>query len=160
MQINACKLKGLYMRLPRSHCQTAYCRIAGSANVSACFLMYTHTHTHTYTYLYINVRTNCLCRLKEAQLSVRRITGEKKVETRKINPNSLVRNDSLQEIFPWLFFVCGWKHTSKHKHHFLSTERAAAAERSQLVFTIITNVEQTGIFCCHFFFQTKTTSLW
>ncbi|XP_026175334.1 formin isoform X1 [Mastacembelus armatus] len=28
-------------------------------------------------------------RLKEAQLSVRRITGEKKVETRKINPNSL-----------------------------------------------------------------------
>uniref|UniRef100_A0A7N9AXB1 Formin 1 n=1 Tax=Mastacembelus armatus TaxID=205130 RepID=A0A7N9AXB1_9TELE len=33
-------------------------------------------------------------RLKEAQLSVRRITGEKKVETRKINPNSLVRRDS------------------------------------------------------------------
>lgn len=30
-------------------------------------------------------------RLKEAQLSVKRITGEKKVETRKINPNSLVR---------------------------------------------------------------------
>ncbi|XP_045917057.1 formin isoform X2 [Micropterus dolomieu] len=28
-------------------------------------------------------------RLKEAQLSVKRITGEKKVETRKINPNSL-----------------------------------------------------------------------
>ncbi|XP_028253678.1 formin [Parambassis ranga] len=28
-------------------------------------------------------------RLKEAQLSVRRITGEKKVETRKVNPNSL-----------------------------------------------------------------------
>ncbi|XP_010793406.1 formin-1 [Notothenia coriiceps] len=28
-------------------------------------------------------------RLKEAQLSVKRITSEKKVETRKINPNSL-----------------------------------------------------------------------
>ncbi|KAK2855956.1 hypothetical protein Q5P01_004691 [Channa striata] len=28
-------------------------------------------------------------RLKEAQMSVKRITGEKKVETRKINPNSL-----------------------------------------------------------------------
>ncbi|XP_014829333.1 formin-like [Poecilia latipinna] len=28
-------------------------------------------------------------RLKEAQLTVKRITGEKKVETRKINPNSL-----------------------------------------------------------------------
>ncbi|MED6275343.1 riboflavin kinase, partial [Characodon lateralis] len=28
-------------------------------------------------------------RLKQAQLSVKRITGEKKVETRKINPNSL-----------------------------------------------------------------------
>uniref|UniRef100_A0A8C4E4V1 Formin 1 n=1 Tax=Dicentrarchus labrax TaxID=13489 RepID=A0A8C4E4V1_DICLA len=35
-------------------------------------------------------------RLKEAQLSVKRITGEKKVETRKINPNSLVRQDSRQ----------------------------------------------------------------
>ncbi|CAG03535.1 unnamed protein product, partial [Tetraodon nigroviridis] len=32
-------------------------------------------------------------RLKEAQLSVKRITGEKKVETRKINPNSLVKPD-------------------------------------------------------------------
>lgn len=30
-------------------------------------------------------------RLKEAQQSVKRITGEKKVETRKLNPNSLVR---------------------------------------------------------------------
>lgn len=35
-------------------------------------------------------------RLKEAQLSVKRITGDKKVETRKIYPNSLVRQDSGQ----------------------------------------------------------------
>lgn len=89
---------------------------------------------------------NCLCRLKEAQLSVRRITGEKKVETRKINPNSLVRHDSLREIFSWFLLLCGWKHTSKHKHHFLSTERAAPAERSQLVFSVLTNVEQTEPF--------------
>lgn len=33
------------------------------------------------------------CRLKEAQLSVKRLTGEKKVETRKTNPNSLVNLD-------------------------------------------------------------------
>lgn len=33
------------------------------------------------------------CRLKQAQLSIKRITGEKKVETRKINPNSLVNPD-------------------------------------------------------------------
>jgi len=39
----------------------------------------------------INMLIVCCCRLKEAQLSVKRITGEKKVETRKINPNSLVR---------------------------------------------------------------------
>lgn len=41
----------------------------------------------------------CFCRLKEAQLSVKRITGEKKVETRKINPNSLVRHDSVHLIY-------------------------------------------------------------
>lgn len=40
--------------------------------------------------------TRCFCRLKEAQLSVKKITAEKKVETRKINPNSLVRQDSVQ----------------------------------------------------------------
>lgn len=45
--------------------------------------------------LHQSAYNSCLCRLKEAQLSVRRITGEKKVETRKINPNSLVRHDSL-----------------------------------------------------------------
>lgn len=36
-----------------------------------------------------------LCRLKEAQQSVKRITGEKKVETRKTNPSSLVRLESV-----------------------------------------------------------------
>lgn len=32
----------------------------------------------------------CFFRLKEAQLSVKRITADKKVETKRINPNSLV----------------------------------------------------------------------
>lgn len=36
-----------------------------------------------------------ILRLKEAQLSVKRITGEKKVETRKINANSLVIQPSI-----------------------------------------------------------------
>ena len=36
------------------------------------------------------IRFFARCRLKEAQLSVKRITAEKKVETRKINANSLV----------------------------------------------------------------------
>lgn len=66
-------------------------------------------------------------RLKEAQLSVRRITGEKKSGDQKDQPQQ--------------------------------SERAAAAERGQLVFTILTNVEQTGLFSFLFFFFTKTTSL-
>lgn len=32
-------------------------------------------------------------RLKEAQLNVKKITAEKKVETKKVNANSLVRNE-------------------------------------------------------------------
>lgn len=108
---------------------------------------------------------NYLCRLKEAQLSVRRITGEKKVETRKINPNSLVGHDSLQEILLRLFSLCDKKHASKNKlHYLLPTERATASERSQLVFTILTrlnifpnqllfdkhNIQPFTIFYCFF----------
>lgn len=42
------------------------------------------------------------CRLKEAQLSVKKITEEKKVETRKLNPNSLVRRRWRSRRWTWM----------------------------------------------------------
>lgn len=52
----------------------------------------------------VSLRQTMFYRLNEAQLSVRRITGEKKVETRKINPNSLVRLGLAQS--SWTVCVC------------------------------------------------------
>lgn len=76
-------------------------------------------------------------RLKEAQENIKKITAEKKVETKKINANSLVRADlsaaekwSLLKSRQWIF-LC-----------FLPTEGEAPAEGSQRVFQLSQRKQQ------------------
>lgn len=78
------------------------------------------------------------CRLKEAQLSVKRITGEKKVETRKINPNSLVRPDFDRM---WLkYSEMRIEMCLKPEHIYVPpTERTTTTKRSIPVVTILNN---------------------
>lgn len=68
-------------------------------------------------------------RLKEAQENIKKITAEKRVETKKINANSLVRRD-LREAA--LSRVCA--EIDPPPSFRLSTEREAAAEGSRRVF--------------------------
>uniref|UniRef100_A0A4W5NGC5 FH2 domain-containing protein n=1 Tax=Hucho hucho TaxID=62062 RepID=A0A4W5NGC5_9TELE len=58
-------------------------------------------------------------RLKEAQLSVKKITADKKVVTRNINPNSLVRTTQLKLKIDILTVIHTYIHTCIHIYTYI-----------------------------------------